>query len=1123
MKWMNKLRLINWHYFRDETLEFGRQTQITGATGAGKSTIVDALQTLFVANQRQVRYNAAAQEESGRRTLLTYLRGKLGRLEKGFLRDGDFTSYILAEFRDEKKKENFVVGYVADVFRDNTIDEEYFILSGVRLDDLDFLKPSGHLRNREEFRRYCNNLKGKSIFERNKSNYQKALLTRMGQLHERFFPVFTKAMAFKPITNIRDFVYGYILDRRELQLDLMKQNFEIYERYRLELEALKLRREELLKIAGQHDRFIKLREIVALQEYVIRRLKYVRELENRDGLKSEIASLERRAGELEEQIRLTGIKQQEAQKKQELAYHNWQNHGKKLERERLEEQINRVEGEIREKRALLKAFIEWLGREWRLLEDLAAWEGNDFWRWGEGEKDRLRRAAELLAALSGENVSREESAVPEQFRDVGVFLAELHSRFTKSVGRVEDRLKELGERESELKRQISGLEQKKRPYSPHVLRLKSLLEERLAGRSPVWIFCEEVEIKDESWRDAVEGYLNTQRFDLLVDPRFFAEALTLYEREKWRYKIEGVGLVDTEKEMRYAGRAERGSLAEIMQAENPVVQARVDHLLGRVMMAQDEQDLRNYRTAVTKTCMSYSNLVARQIPADRYEIPFIGVQAIIRQLEIKRSQLVEVTAQIDRLKGEKDRLSTWTERLKDKTTGYSQMAEHLGLPLLITEKKSVLEDLRKELEGIDMSEVLKLKADYEFWQKRQKELREEMNKLVGQKATCESEISRKTSELEQQTVFLKETEKEWLNWEADHPDHSPARAEERWREAEAQRLPVAKKIENWENNQKGNKTRCDQEFQKLRDMRQEYNFRHNFNGDLDAEHNDRYQSLLDDIEQVDIPQYQARVDEALRQSEEEFKAHFVYKLREAIEMARREFHELNYALRHFPFHEDNYIFDIKPNERYKRFYDAIMDPGLMEGGSLFETRDDERANVLNELFEILINGIKEEQEVFTDYRHYLDYDIVVKSQGTGTRYHFSQVLAEKSGGETQTPFYIAILASFNHLYSSGRTMRLVVFDEAFSKMDVDRIQASLRLIRRMNLQLVAAVPDEKMHHVAPEVTTTLIVNCQGFNSFVDMIGRSEVVEELKDAHEKVGISGEDKVYEHDSLFASGEV
>jgi hypothetical protein len=168
-----------------------------------------------------------------------------------------------------------------------------------------------------------------------------------------------------------------------------------------------------------------------------------------------------------------------------------------------------------------------------------------------------------------------------------------------------------------------------------------------------------------------------------------------------------------------------------------------------------------------------------------------------------------------------------------------------------------------------------------------------------------------------------------------------------------------------------------------------------------------------------------------------------------------------------------------------------MDPGVMEQGSLFELPEDDRAAVLHELFEKLIRGEAGELEEFTDYRNYLDFDIVVTSGEH--RYSFSQVLREKSGGETQTPFYVAILASFNHLYATGKTIRLVVFDEAFNKMDEERIQTSLRLIKRMNLQLIAAVPDEKMQHMAPEVDTTLLVHRNGFHCFVDMISRQEVL------------------------------
>ena len=64
--------------------------------------------------------------------------------------------------------------------------------------------------------------------------------------------------------------------------------------------------------------------------------------------------------------------------------------------------------------------------------------------------------------------------------------------------------------------------------------------------------------------------------------------------------------------------------------------------------------------------------------------------------------------------------------------------------------------------------------------------------------------------------------------------------------------------------------------------------------------------------------------------------------------------------------------------------------------------------------------------------------------------------ADKSGGETQNPYYIAIFASFYRLYRSlapdGRPRcGLVLLDEAFSKMDEGRIQATLRFARGLGL------------------------------------------------------------------------
>lgn len=1105
MKWMKRLRLVNWHYFQDETLEFGKQTLISGRNSAGKSTIIDALQVLFIADQRQIRFNPAAHEEA-KRTLINYLRGKIGSDEKTFVRERDFTSYILGEFADEKTHKTFVIGTVMDVYSDNKIDDEFFIIPDLALDELEIDKEKGRYRNREEFHSYTLGLRPKTQFYRGRQEYQKAFLNRMGQLEKRFYRTFLRALSFKPIQDIREFVYQYILDERELQLNIMKENFELHERYQRELEDLEERKIFLEKITQQHEQAIKYRDIVATQEYVIRGLRHLEVTEKTEELEHTLASLQEELVKEKEQAALTDEQHQEAGRRKEEFYGRWYSHELKKEKEALESQSRVIEQSIAEKKRELEIFVSKVQGEITLLERLIGSNLSEEELWPAEDQERLEQViGSLQAALPYGPVSDHspevQEHISEQLRQGGLFLSSLQMRYLQAQTRLEDKLKEQETLKERLTQEIRGLEQKKRPYREEVLRLKALLEERLVGRSPVWIFCEEMEVlnENENWRNAIEGYLHTQKFDLLVQPQFFAEALHIYEKEKWTHSLQGVGLVDTEKERQYLAKRAPGSLGALLQTDNPVIQARIDHLLGRVMQANDEQNLRSYHTAVTQSCMSYNNLVARQIQKERYEVPYIGSQAIVRQLEIKRRELEDAENTLENLMARLHNHKNWIRNLADRKTLYEGLAVGLNLPLALENLEYELLEVQIKLEELDLSEVDRLKAEYDAWHKRENELVEAIKKLSAKIKELELMTGQKETERYLLTRKAQEIQEVWERWNTEYSSEFWGKAEERWQEAQKQTLPARTKLVNWEGSQKGNETRKLQEFNELRKLRQSYNIRYTYNGDLDGEDNAAYQVLLDEVAGVNIPEYQRKLAEALKQSEEEFKSDFVAKLREAIEMARHEFSQLNLALKNFPFYQDKYFFEIRPNSHYKRFYDVIMDPDIVNRGSLFDSLTDEKADALHELFERLVRGEAGDQEEFTDYRGYLDFDIAVTTESG--RYYFSQVLKEKSGGETQTPFYIAVLASFYHLYNSGKTLRLVVFDEAFNKMDEERIQTSLRLIKKMGLQLIAAVPDEKMQHMAPEVATTLIVHRDGFHCFVDMISREDMLDSLNGEEE----------------------
>ena len=106
---------------------------------------------------------------------------------------------------------------------------------------------------------------------------------------------------------------------------------------------------------------------------------------------------------------------------------------------------------------------------------------------------------------------------------------------------------------------------------------------------------------------------------------------------------------------------------------------------------------------------------------------------------------------------------------------------------------------------------------------------------------------------------------------------------------------------------------------------------------------------------------------------------------------------------------------------------------------------------------------------------------------------YSKVSREKSGGETQTPFYITVAASFMQLYRNsigGDAIGLVMFDEAFNNMDDERIGAMLEFLTHANLQLIIAAPPDKIQYIGPSVKQVLLVLQDGQESYVEEFGRT---------------------------------
>lgn len=199
-----------------------------------------------------------------------------------------------------------------------------------------------------------------------------------------------------------------------------------------------------------------------------------------------------------------------------------------------------------------------------------------------------------------------------------------------------------------------------------------------------------------------------------------------------------------------------------------------------------------------------------------------------------------------------------------------------------------------------------------------------------------------------------------------------------------------------------------------------------------------------------------------------------------------------------------------PRSEYKKYYDMITDEMLMEGYNIAsQAFRDKHRDAIDELFRQITDvdaelsadaraELEKNIKRFTDYRTYLLFDLVVTDE-EDRQQRLSRTLQKKSGGETQTPFYISVLASFAQLYriydQAYNRIHLIVFDEAFSKMDSERIRESIRLLRKFGFQCVLSAPPEKIADIAPLVDRNLCVIREKTTSIIKHFDSKKLMEE----------------------------
>ena len=1070
-KVFTRMCLNNWGGIDHKVLEFHEYVNLfSGKSGSGKSTVMDAIQVILYGSFSPSFLNKAADDAKNRRSVLSYLRGeqKDGSANR---KDCDFCSVIALEIEDTGIHITTCIGIAFEVRKSDSEIKKfvYFSHSG-KMPESEYLTEQGVCYSNQEIKKLVS-VRTKSDDNRGKGEVNRIYGSKeayLGTLYDvilgyidqnRFITMEKSAIALKMTNGTGQFIRDYMFPKNTSNtIATISEQLDSYRQIKDKIEDLRKRIEILTDIqtSGQ--------ELVRLQSDKIRAEAMIRCIG--------IEDLRARIQTAEEDKKIIAEKQEQLQ-------------GKIKERSavrgEIEQELIQVSADLKSSDlgGKQQQYEELDARSQMLADNTRQWNkillGMKNWEEDDVITDYISNPVlNLIAELGSGNVTE------ELCQNLHLKIESAKQNIENEVEDYSEQRREIGKELKEKKRLVDDMKHNRKPYEENLRSARTALSQQLSDRYGttvrVQIFADLFDVQEEEWKNAIEGRMGRLKRSLITEPQYAHEAAVLFRNMK---QYENVDLINSKAIADSEPDCLEGSLYDAVKTEDAYVDVCLKRYLGHIMKCRSVEELEQVRDGVTPDCYSYSNFIFRHLKKKDYT-----TRACIGR-RVSKARLTEYENDVEDLSRQETELDHLLRRLKaarefeclkDEPSHYVKLSKAGAELAKVNKTKKELEEVirflregaYKELEEKEQA----LKKQVRDIQTEIDEVQTELAKLTSRYGQLSGENESRRQQLEEKLQgYIVNEELEQEVWEL-------------LKKQSGQSVINRKKAEIADLADKEQ-----EQAERLQMARNKYILAYPASEFSGAEKsNEAYEKLLERYRTDFEPAYEEEFEKKCASIYKSLRENVIATIHGDIKAAKRHAYEINRLLR------DTIFSDSLDN--------AGIDGQISFGEDAFYQKYEQKIKLLTDKFmppkdedEHLRAQKRKEMEQYADYRNYLSFSMfeqVTDEHGNVIRENFVDDMAGRdSGGEGQNPKYVALLAGFAMLYMQqskrDSKIKLVLLDEAFSKMDQERSAVCLKYARKMDLQLIVCVPDERLQSLIRNVDCVY-----GFRRFKNRISMMHI-------------------------------